>query len=161
MKTCSACKESKLENEFNLNRAQKDGLDNQCTSCSRTSKAKWKKENRAKCNAQQRTVYAKNPAKGRARMQRYRILNPSIMAEQSARRHAAILQRTPNWLTEHNWRQIEMFYDAACRLTKELGIEFQVDHIMPLRGKSSSGLHVPWNLQVITADDNRRKGNKV
>lgn len=73
------------------------------------------------------------------------------------RRREDFRHRVPKWLTKSHWKQINAFYLVAARKTKETGIPHCVDHIHPLRGKLLSGLHVPWNLQVLTVADNARK----
>lgn len=92
---------------------------------------------------------------------RFAKRHPEKEAANAAKRRAEKKQRTPKWLTKTNYQQIDIFYAAAAALTKEFGISMEVDHIIPLNGKNVSGLHVPWNLQVITEKENSRKGNKL
>jgi hypothetical protein len=62
---------------------------------------------------------------------------------------------TPKWLTEDDLKQMRKTYrDAQVR-------RWEVDHIVPLRGKVVCGLNVPWNLQILSPQLNRKKGNEV
>ena len=36
---------------------------------------------------------------------------------------------------------------------------FQFDHIIPIKHPNVSGLHVPWNLQLLTPEENVKKSN--
>ena len=47
------------------------------------------------------------------------------------------------------------------KMTSQTGIKHEVDHIIPLQSPFVCGLHVEYNLQVITAKMNRSKGNKL
>ena len=49
----------------------------------------------------------------------------------------------------------------SAEVSKRTGVPHQVDHIYPLISKQVCGLHVPWNLRVITAEENRRKHNAL
>lgn len=96
----------------------------------------------------------------RARRQRYyRDHYDRVIANVKSRKHAKI-RRVPPWLTADHKRQIEAIYREAQHLTKISGVQMHVDHIVPLQGKTVSGLHVPWNLQILSKDENLTKNNK-
>jgi len=60
------------------------------------------------------------------------------------------------------WSQLLIKYQKiAQQKTKETGIKYSVDHIIPLKGRSASGLHVPWNIQIIPIKENMQKGNSM
>jgi hypothetical protein len=81
----------------------------------------------------------------------------SLVAHHAGKRRAAKLQRTPAWA---NADAIRAVYDQARAMTDSTGVEHHVDHVIPLRGKRVSGLHVANNLQVIPASENVRKHNR-
>lgn len=76
---------------------------------------------------------------------------------QSARKRLIRMQRTPMWSDPS---EITKIYEAAATLSRTTGLRYHVDHIVPLKGKTVSGLHVPANLQILPAADNIRKHNR-
>ena len=83
-----------------------------------------------------------------------------VRADTKARRRKH-RDATPPWLTRKQKSEIRQLYQIAITMTQTTGEQYVVDHIVPLRGESVCGLHVPWNLRVITQDENLKKSNKL
>lgn len=105
--------------------------------------------------------YWKDSKKQVARVKAYAQANPEKANFRAGKRRAAKLQRTPKWLTASDWIEIKWAYRIASERSKETGIKHAVDHIIPLQGENISGLHVPWNLQILTVSANCSKHNKI
>ena len=82
-------------------------------------------------------------------------LNPAKHAALRSRRRAS--ERLPAWASKE---AIERMYRVARRVSEVTGVKHHVDHIIPLRGKRVSGLHVETNMRVIAADQNWSKNNR-
>jgi len=128
-KQCPKCKQLKSYNEFNKDKYRLDQIKTYCRICDRQYSSNWSKNNRDKANAK------------------------------NARRRAAKLERMLKWGKLHLKPEIEIWYRRAQLATIFMEELYEVDHIEPLQGENVSGLHVPWNLTLLTncqmMNDNR------
>ena len=174
MKRCTHCHQEKPFEAFYTSLTNKSGYTSWCKVCeSNRNKAK----NQA--NRESRLVKAKewrdaNKDKQTVAIQVWREANVQKLAEtyrdwakrnkgkvnaKWMQREAAKKCRTPSWLDAQMKQQIEVEYSLAAWCTEVMNEPYHVDHIVPLQGKTVSGLHVPWNLQVIPAKLNQQKSN--
>ena len=173
-KQCTKCKETLGLEEFNRRSVSPDGLRTRCKACVAVENKEWRKANRPRLLVQKKARYTANKKQAlEYQKEHYENNKAYILAQQKeyaranldkinarvAKRHAARLQRTPKWLTKRDFALMENYYIKAKLLELETGVKHHVDHIIPLQGDLVSGLHVPSNLQVITAEENRSKSN--
>lgn len=92
---------------------------------------------------------------------KHKKANPDYYAADCKHRRRKHRDATPGWLTAEQKRQIRDIYMSARRISKETGEPYVVDHIIPLRHPDVCGLHVPWNLRVMTREANLLKSNKL
>lgn len=92
----------------------------------------------------------------KAARKRYKEKNLGADREWSARRRVSMIQRTPKW---GDAIAIRAIYKRAAELERVLGLTLHVDHVIPLRGRRVSGLHVHNNLAIVTAQRNIAKSN--
>jgi hypothetical protein len=102
--------------------------------------------------------YARSKEARNARLREWKQRHKPRVNAETAKRYAAKLRAMPSWA---NRCDIEAFYEEAARRTIDTGIKHDVDHIVPLRSPLVCGLHVSWNLQVITKLENVRKSNRI
>lgn len=137
MKFCNSCKKTKTILEFSKNKCRKDGYENQCKFCRYGYLKKYRSTEKGK-------------VANRKGYTNWRLKNLQEKAFIEATRRADKLKRTPKWA---NINKIKDFY-----LNCPKG--YHVDHIIPLKGKNISGLHIETNLQYLPAEENLKKGNR-
>jgi len=165
MKTCTKCKTEQPFKSFYKKAAAQDGLTSHCKSCAAVYHAEYNKDNR-EARAAYQAKYHKDNREARAAYKAERRSDPANHLR--CKTHSAFnggLRKA----TKHNNgvkpvinpKEKELMLDflaAARTLSADTGIEFEVDHIIPL---SKGGAHSLSNMQIITRVDNIAKANKL
>jgi|DEB0MinimDraft_6_1074348.scaffolds.fasta_scaffold35714_2 hypothetical protein len=179
-KHCNSCDSDKVWSDFYRHPLGRYGRSTKCAACQK----EYRETNKERINAHIRDYRAKKKAdpeystprpepKYSSKTDYYRRNRKKVAAwrkeyvkgpykaqtaANNMKRHAAKLERTPAWADNEAIKEV---YKLRDEMTEETGVQHHVDHIIPLRGEKVSGLHVPDNLQVITAFENLSKHNRV
>ena len=175
-KVCSKCKKEKPLDSFHKGKGYRFGVKSTCKVCCKfidserysekkdqisANNLRWKKENPEKVKEIQSRSRQKNQVKRNETLRSWRVENPDKVRQHQASRRASKLNATPDWLTGPQKAHIARTYTLAKLMEDITNAPHHVDHIVPLQGENICGLHVPWNLQVLPARDNLRKGNRL
>ena len=129
-----------------------------CCECANATANKTKSKNRAKYLASSARWARQNPEKTAQYQRKQNAKNPGKRNLWTMNYRTAKVDRMPNWLNFGELFEMECVYNY-CSALRKVGFDYHVDHAVPLRGSSVSGLHVPWNLQVLPGRENMSKGN--
>ena len=129
-----------------------------CVECGNANAQKTKNKNPRKYLASVKKWQQANPGKTADYQRTYRLRNMGQRNLWTANYRSAKAFRQPSWLCAAQLAEMDSIY-GYCSALRQVGLDYHVDHIVPLRGQSVSGLHVPWNLQVLPGSENMSKGN--
>jgi hypothetical protein len=145
-----ACKHGHLAERYTASKT--------CCECANATANKTKSKDRAKYTASSVAWNKQNPQKTFEYHRAIRLRNPGQRNLWTMNYRNAKANRMPKWLNAGELFEMESVY-TYCSALRKIGLDYHVDHVVPLRGKSISGLHVPWNLQVLPGRENMSKGN--
>lgn len=169
MKICKDCNNLLPLSEFFKNSHMVDGRLNSCKLCFKIKvnpegrikavrKYRENEENKIKIREYGKSYRAKNREQCLQRVKDWHRINKHLSSFYKAKRRAIKRKATP-WWSQHE--EIKELYKEARRLTEFTGVQFHVDHIVPLVNPKVQGLHVLANLRIIPYYENLSKNNKL
>lgn len=169
-KVCTKCGIDKPYSHYAKDSRAKTGTQCSCKSCQkayavahkeeRAALGKiWREKNTERNAAKNARLYRENLEKYKAAKKQWYQENKGRKNYLTAKRRAQMLKATPQWDEELNELVLSEAYKLAKLREAVSGVNWHVDHIVPLQGKTVCGLHVWNNIQVITATENQKKCN--
>lgn len=158
-KKCKTCGQDKSAEDFHKSKYHSDHRKTQCKSCVKDYASTYYIKNKDKLSLNHKEKYSENSQKFLVRQSKWAKRNKHLINAKSAKRRAKKSSATPKWLSKKHLEEIKNIYKVCQKITKRSGKKHHVDHIVPLKGKTVCGLHVPWNLSIIPAKMNLEKGN--
>ena len=144
-KFCKTCTSEKDLNFFAIRAASSDGRAASCKVCiAERNKTKYWVDPMTRQKSIQRAVDAKR--------ERY-IRDPAY------KRACILWSSTQKRSKVPPWVKIVDFV-PICRRAITKGAAYEIDHIIPLKGKLVCGLHVPNNIRVVLKSTNQKKSNR-
>lgn len=126
----------------------------------RAKKIKYLEDNRLQIQAENLARDAVRRRKARERVKEWRKQNPGKKQAQHAKRRSIKHSALPNWFDELDVFVWEAAADLAILRREATGIDWHLDHMIPLSAKKACGLHAWNNCQVIPQKLNNWKHSK-
>jgi len=164
---CKVCREDKPASEFYLNKNGHPAR-RECKKCMCARLFVERTPNRKGRKVVSAEELAARAERQKARQERWRQANMerwSAARDAAAKRYRQRNRGKVNARTSQYRANIRLatlpgydrWIDAIYETAADLGL--QVDHVMPIRGKNFCGLHVPWNMQLLSKSRNSAKRN--
>jgi len=167
---CKKCSKTLDLSEFHNQKAGKGGKRSRCKVCTNSENKvrnddnkdhiskyhkEWYKDNKDVIREKRQEYVKRN--RGRVKeLRRLKYLrDKDAPAMHSANRRARKRNATPIWLNTEHLAEIKDIYKNRRLLSDSGETAYEVHHIIPLQQHRDMvcGLHVPWNLKVLTKEE--------